>query len=295
MKNISFVIPAYNCVNTLEETVNSIFLDNFEEGDEIIIVDDASTDETPSLIKKLIETYKPHIKVLENKENKGCPATRNVGIREAQNPYILSLDSDNVLEKNSIKILRDKITETHSDIVTFGEIHFFNKTKEHTTHAWIFKKGLFTLSDLFAGNYNPGPVGNYLFTKEGWNRVNGFSELEKGLHEAWIFTFKQLISGSKIYICESGFYHHRYGHESLTIREYKRELVEKNILTQALKENLDIFDLNTQKYIEENTPQWIHSLNKKPLKIIGSEYGINGKLKRTWYGIYNSLRKKLKL
>ena len=43
---ISFIIPAYNCADTLVESIESIFDGNFEDGDEVIIVNDASTDKT---------------------------------------------------------------------------------------------------------------------------------------------------------------------------------------------------------------------------------------------------------
>ena len=150
------------------------------------------------------------------------------------------------------------------------------------------------MDDLFAGNFNPGPIGNYLLTKECWGKVNGFSELEKGLHEAWIFTFKQLISGSKIYTNNKGFYFHRYGHESLTIREYKKNLVERNILQSALSNHMDIFTPTDRAYIEEYTPLWIHKLNKRPIILANSNKGKNGKIHRTLYGIYCSMLKILK-
>ncbi len=56
-ENISFIIPAYNCTDTLEESVDSIFNGNFEDGDEVIIVDDASTDDTPKIISNIKIKY----------------------------------------------------------------------------------------------------------------------------------------------------------------------------------------------------------------------------------------------
>ena len=50
---ISFIIPAYNCADTLIESIESIFNGNFEVDDEVIIVNDASTDKTLEVINKL--------------------------------------------------------------------------------------------------------------------------------------------------------------------------------------------------------------------------------------------------
>lgn len=54
-KNISFIMPVFNCQDTIEESVESIFQGNFTKGDEVIIVDDASTDNTLKVIKKLLK------------------------------------------------------------------------------------------------------------------------------------------------------------------------------------------------------------------------------------------------
>lgn len=291
---ISFVIPAYNSENTLEEAVNSIFNGNFEDGDEVIIVNDASTDNTRFIAENICEKYKPFVRLINNEQNRGCPASRNIGIRETSNGIILSLDSDNILLQNSVHKLKERLIEKKADIATFGEVRFFVNNPKKITHRWIFKKGWFNLEDLFSGIFNPGPIGNYLFTKESWRKVNGFSELEKGLNEAWIFTFKQLISKSRIYVNSKGFYYHRYGHESLTIREHKKNNVEERILRQVLHKNMDIFDENEKNYIEKNNPLWIHQLNKRPIKINSSKIGKNGKLSRTIYGLYQSILKKIK-
>ena len=50
---ISFIIPAYNCADTIVESIDSIFNGNFEDGDEVIIVNDASTDKTWQIINDL--------------------------------------------------------------------------------------------------------------------------------------------------------------------------------------------------------------------------------------------------
>lgn len=289
--NISFVIPAYNSQETIRETVDSIFDGNFTIGDEIIIVNDCSSDDTLTVLKDLSKKY--DLKILNNIKNIGCPATRNVGIKEAKNKLIFSLDSDNILSKNSVLDIKKCLLEQKADITSFGSVNFFNKDKSKVTHKWVFKNGWFNLSDIFAGNINPAPLGNYLFTKDSWQKVGGFSELGKGLHEAWIFTFKQLLSGSKFFVSNKNYYYHRYGHESLTIREYKNN-TEKEILRSVIFDKLNMFEPNDAQYIEKNNPFWIHDMNKRPIKLNGKEIGKNGKISRTCLGYINYINKKIK-
>src|ERR1035437_2534038 len=95
--NISYVMPAYNSEITLLEAVDSIFNGNFEDGDEVIIVNDASKDGTKAIAENILLKYKPFVRLINNAKNKGCPASRNIGISNSKNELIFNLDSDNVL------------------------------------------------------------------------------------------------------------------------------------------------------------------------------------------------------
>ena len=53
---VSFIIPAYNCAGTIRQAVESILDGNYEAGDEIILVDDCSTDSTPRVLKEIQES-----------------------------------------------------------------------------------------------------------------------------------------------------------------------------------------------------------------------------------------------
>jgi len=287
-KKISFVIPAYNSQETIGLTLDSIFDGNFSNGDEIIVVNDSSTDKTLEIIESKSKNNKVNIRVITNSTNRGCPASRNVGILQAKNELIMSLDSDNLLTKGIIEKLKNSLITQNADVTSVAEVHFFPENPKYITHKWIFKKGFLNLSDLFCGNINPGPVGNYMFTKKSWEKVGGFEELHKGLHEAWIFTLKQLSSGSKFYITPNTEYLHKYGHESLTIREYK-DNVEKDILSYAIDKLMPFLNDQIKLNLKSNNPRWIHELNHNKIIINDDKVGVNGKLKRTLYGNYKSL------
>ncbi len=63
---ISFIIPAYNCQDTLGETLESVFDGNFQNGDEVIIINDCSTDNTLSVIENFQEKHSG-IRLLQHK------------------------------------------------------------------------------------------------------------------------------------------------------------------------------------------------------------------------------------
>lgn len=274
--NISFVIPAYNAEKTLEEAVSSIFDSNFNEGDEIIIIDDASTDNTHEVVNSLQKRY-PNIQSQRNKENKGCPASRNIGISSASNPLIFNLDSDNVLTSGSVSKLKETIENEGADIAAFAEYLYFKTDINSITHRWICKTGVFTLADLFAGMINPAPGGNFLYRKEMWERIGGYWEYGKGLHEAWGFSLKMLLSGAKFVVVPDSFYYHRYSHQSLFVREIEKTNEESTIISKFIDPAFHLLSPESQKRVQTH-PTWYADLNKHPLFLADGKRGINGKI-----------------
>lgn len=276
MNSISFIIPAYNAEKTLEEAVDSILNGNIEDGDEIIIINDYSTDNTLTVAEGLAKKHRM-IKIISNKENIGCPATRNAGIREAKNDLIFNLDSDNILSPNSVLLLKNLLLTNNADIVSFAEYHFFKENTDEVTHKWICKEGLFILSDLFSGIINPASGGNFLYRKSIWQKVAGYWEYGKGLHEAWGFSFKLLINNAIFLVAPRTYYFHRYSHDSLFVRENRINNESIRITNKFIENSLNIFDDYSIDRIKNN-PDWFNDLERYPLMLKNKNIGRNGKI-----------------
>ena len=98
---ISFIIAAYNAEKTIENTINSIL--NQQKSDleyEIIVVNDGSTDDLNSIMKKFEENEKIKYFI---KENTGVADTRNNGEDKTSGKYIIFVDSDDYISKNLLK------------------------------------------------------------------------------------------------------------------------------------------------------------------------------------------------
>ena len=106
---VSIIIPTYNRVNDLEETLDSI-VSQTTLSKEILIVDDSNNDEIENLIeyrKKEFEEKEILLKYIRNKKEKSLTIARNIGIENAIGDIILFLDDDVVLEEDYItEILR---------------------------------------------------------------------------------------------------------------------------------------------------------------------------------------------
>jgi glycosyltransferase involved in cell wall biosynthesis len=271
---ISFVMPAYNSADTIAEAITSIFDTNFSEGDEVIIVNDASTDATGEKIAGLRKKY-PQIVYIKNETNKGCPATRNIGIRRAKNPLIFNLDADDVLEKRSILPLKEYLIAQNADVSAFGESRYFTKSIKKITHKWVYKSGVITLADYLAGPYVP--AGNLLYTKASWEKIGGYWEYGKGLHEFWGFGLKQIAMGSKFAALPGSYYFHRYGKPSLFVRESRDGEEGSRVTTKMLMNFIGLIREDDAKYIQsEEGKNWFNDISAKPIRVRSGDIGVTG-------------------
>jgi glycosyltransferase involved in cell wall biosynthesis len=93
--HVSVVIPAYNLEGYIGRAIESV-LAQTRPADEIIVVDDGSTDDTGEMVKK----YGSAVRYI-HQENAGASAARNTGIKAAKNEWIALLDGDDEwLEEN---------------------------------------------------------------------------------------------------------------------------------------------------------------------------------------------------
>lgn len=90
---VSVVIPTYNRADLVERAVRSVLAQSYNDL-EVIIVDDASTDDTRDRILSLREIDQ-RIRYISHENNRGAQAGRNSGIQAAKGEYIAFLDSDN--------------------------------------------------------------------------------------------------------------------------------------------------------------------------------------------------------
>lgn len=263
---VSFFIPAFNCAETLSEAVESIMEGNFSEGDELVIVDDCSTDATAAVLKELKERF-PALRIFRHLRNKGGAAARNTAIENTTNQILFCLDSDNVLAPGSVQRLKDFLITSGADVASFQELHYFRQSKEDVTEKWTFKTGSIGLGDYLSNHKVPGASGNYMFTKESWTRAGGYPEFAGAL-DAWGFGLRQVATGSKLKVMPGSHYHHRHGHESYWCRDAR----DGKIPVAGLQILLPFMDLLVDEDVEyvmsrEGRKSWQANLERRPLRL----------------------------
>lgn len=124
---VSIVVPTYNVGDVVSETIQSVLSQTYENW-ELILVDDASTDNTVSVLNTFC-LKDPRITVLNNTINSGPGVSRNVGIERAQGQYLAFLDSDDLWLEDKLSKQIDFMKSNHAGI-------------SHTSFSFIDSNGL---------------------------------------------------------------------------------------------------------------------------------------------------------
>lgn len=99
---LSVIVPVYNAAGYIEICLKDLLMQTIweknEDSMEIIVVNDASTDDGDEIIKRIIQENTKKIKYIALEENNGPGGARNYGIQEARGEYIGFMDSDDRID-----------------------------------------------------------------------------------------------------------------------------------------------------------------------------------------------------
>jgi len=180
----------------IDEAVNSILQQTFQDF-EIIIVNDGSTDKETN---KILNNYnKPEIKVITT-ENRGRISARNTGIENSKGKYIFPLDAD---DKTDLTYLEKAINiiENNSDIgIVYSQAEFFGARQG----VWNLPPYSFPQILVLNCIFNSA-----LFRKSDWQQVGGYNLNMKYGKEDRDFWLSIIESGLKPYRIEEILFYYR--------------------------------------------------------------------------------------
>ncbi len=113
----AIIIPSYNEGENLPWVIKEAFeeLQKANEPYEVVVIDDASTDDTPQILATLQQTY-PELTVIRNTHNIGCHPSTLIGWRACQAPYQWFIPGDGQIPANELHAFLAKAKEGH-DVV----------------------------------------------------------------------------------------------------------------------------------------------------------------------------------
>ena len=272
MHDISIIIPCYNHGKYLLETIESVKPLKKDGVAEVTIVNDGSTDQHTIEILNRLEA--DHWKII-NQKNHGLAEARNSGIRVSSTPYILPLDSDNIIEPSfvgeAIKILKNNLSIdiVYSDCTLFGDSNFYKRVGE------------FNPCRLINDNYIDACA---IYRREVWEELNGYDKnLPNMGHEDWDFWIGALMREKKFHYLPKEGYRYRVRKESM-LNELTDEKGEENRKYIYSKYNFQLLNSIRQNYSGDEEKfksryfKQIDSLNSTRLKniiklLVGKKFG----------------------
>jgi GT2 family glycosyltransferase len=206
---VSVCIANYNGNETLRESLDSVLGQAFEHSVEIIVHDDASTDNSVEFIR----AEYPQVKLISSKKNVGFCISNNRMVAAAKGEFILLLNNDAALRKDSL-----------SQLYAYAQEQLFNGIL--TLPQYNAKTGqLMDMGSLFDPFLNPVPnmnparqqVGMVMgaclwIPQELWKKLEGFPEWIGSLAEDMYLCLRAWNSGYEVHTLSQSGYDHHVGH-----------------------------------------------------------------------------------
>ena len=156
MVEISVIMPVFNCEKYLNEAIESVLNQSFDDF-EFICVDDGSTDNSLKILQDF-EKKDNRIQVF-HQENKGGGAARNFALKKATGNYLLFIDSDDILYSDALEKTHELIKQKNVDFILFKAINYDSDVDKY------FGEAYFTMDAIY------DKVGNRVFSYDDLGEV----------------------------------------------------------------------------------------------------------------------------
>jgi glycosyltransferase involved in cell wall biosynthesis len=120
---VSIIVPAYNEQHTITEVIERIRAAPLSLSREIIVVDDASRDDTAAMVDKLVVAGRDPIRLVRHPVNRGKGAAIRTGLAEARGDVVLIQDADLEYDPRDYPALLEPILEGQADVVFGNRFH----------------------------------------------------------------------------------------------------------------------------------------------------------------------------
>lgn len=164
---VSIVMPCHNMEKYIHDAIASVLRQQFANW-ELIVVDDASTDGSMSVVATLAAN-EPRIRVITNAENLYLAETLNVGIRASHGRYVMPLDPDNMLGEGALGWLVDALERDRDISIAYGAMSVIEEDGREWVSSW---PGQFDFRrQLIHQNQIPSTS---MYRRSAWERVGGY-------------------------------------------------------------------------------------------------------------------------
>ena len=253
--NLSIILVSYNTVAYITRALASVYQETLETSFEVIVVDNASTDDSVAVLRQQF----PQIKLIESKQNLGFAGGVRLGVAQASGHYLLLLNPDTVILDNAIDKLI-KFAQQYPNNGIWGGVTLNNDLSLNSQHAWekpTFKNLLFSalgLSKTFnkSAFFNSANYGDwardsikevdilsgcfFLTTRQLWDQLGGldasffmYAEEADYCLKAKALGYQPIVTPDARIIHHGGVSHSHFSGKMIKLLKGKVELIHRHI------------------------------------------------------------------
>ena len=239
MRTVSIVIPNYNGKHFLEDCLKSVFAQDIED-QEVIVVDNGSTDGS----LEYLSNY-PGVRTIAMEKNYGFCGAVNAGIKAADSEYVILLNNDTEVDKNFAKELLnaieadEKIFSCSSKMVQFQDRTLMDDAGDYyCALGWAFGRGKGGSVDAYTEPVDvfAACAGAAIYRKEMLESLGYFDENHFAYLEDIDLGYRARIQGYRnVYAPKAIVYHVGSGFSGSTHNAFKVKLSSRNSVYLAYK------------------------------------------------------------
>lgn len=207
---LTLVVPVYNVAPYLPACLDSLAAQTLRP-DEIIAVDDGSTDACPDILADYAKRM-TNLRIIRQ-ENGGLSAARNTGLDAAQGKYLAFVDSDDFVEPNMYARMVAMATADNLDIALCNAAYHFEGRQPDTlvypdTEDSAVSSGAVWMKEKLRHGRLLHMVWMHVYRRE-FVEENGFRFIPRLIHEDVIWTTRALLAAPRVRYDASPRYHYR--------------------------------------------------------------------------------------
>lgn len=249
---VSVIVPIYNAGNKLNKCITSILKQTFKEF-ELILVNDGSTDNSLDVCRKH-EKQDSRIIVID-KNNEGCIVTRRKGLEASNAKYVMFVDADDWIDRNTIESLYNQSIDSDADITVcnfykvLGNGWFIKKKNNshyfHTDRTYTKEEIRTELVVAYLhGHPFPAALWAKLYRKELIINCGKYVDRIRFLGEDLFYNMEVFLKANKVRIIDKPLYYYRAGGFSSRYMPYLFEdmvngyQIQKDVIHEYYQDNL---------------------------------------------------------
>ena len=250
MLKVSIIVPIYNVSQYIERCLLSIINQTYQNI-EIVLVNDASPDDSILKAQKIIDQYVGlNVSIVTHDKNRGLSAARNTGVKASTGDYLFFLDSDDAIPENAVMLLIEKVFQYHVDLVV-GAIDIVGASSKKYPSLNLSEEKIYYKSEIlnsflkkewYEMACNKLIKRDLFFQKDCW--------FQEGIvHEDNLWSFQVAQCSHSMVVCKQPTYFYHIQPQSITQKKTERNFDSLCIVISKILESTDFINNKKTQYL----------------------------------------------